>query len=84
VELLTLSEVVEVTGQSGNFSVKVKKNPRYIDMDKCIACGLCAQKCPKRVDDEFNMGVSKRKPPTSSMVRRSLSNTLSMVISAFS
>jgi heterodisulfide reductase subunit A2 len=61
VELLTLSEVVEVTGQSGNFSVKVKKNPRYIDMDKCIACGLCAQKCPKRVDDEFNMGVSKRK-----------------------
>ena len=30
-------------------------------MDKCIACGLCAQKCPKRVDDEFNMGVSKRK-----------------------
>jgi heterodisulfide reductase subunit A len=61
VELLTLSEVVEVTGQSGNFSVKVKKNPRYIDMEKCIACGLCAQKCPKRVDDEFNMGVSKRK-----------------------
>jgi heterodisulfide reductase subunit A2 len=61
VELLTLSEVVEVTGQIGNFDVKVKKNPRYIDMDKCIACGLCAQKCPKRVDDEFNMGVSKRK-----------------------
>ncbi len=30
-------------------------------MDKCIACGLCAQKCPKKVDDEFNMGLSKRK-----------------------
>ena len=30
-------------------------------MDKCIACGVCAEKCPKRVDDEFNMGVSKRK-----------------------
>jgi heterodisulfide reductase subunit A2 len=61
VELLTLSEVVEVTGQSGNFTVKVKKNPRYIDMDKCIACGLCAQKCPKRVADDFNMGIGKRK-----------------------
>ncbi len=30
-------------------------------MDKCIACGLCAEKCPKRVDDEFNYGLSKRK-----------------------
>ncbi len=58
---MTLSEIVDVTGEEGNFAVKVKKNPRYIDMDKCIACGLCAQKCPKRVDDEFNMGVGKRK-----------------------
>jgi len=30
-------------------------------MEKCIACGLCAEKCPKKVDDEFNMGISKRK-----------------------
>jgi heterodisulfide reductase subunit A len=53
--------VVEVSGSAGNFSVKVKKNPRYIDMDKCIACGLCAQKCPRKVDDEFNMGLNQRK-----------------------
>ena len=61
VELLTLSEVVDVSGAVGNFTVSVKKNPRFIDMDKCIACGLCAEKCPKKVDDEFNMGVNKRK-----------------------
>jgi heterodisulfide reductase subunit A len=30
-------------------------------MDKCIACGLCAQKCPKKVDDPYNVGISKRK-----------------------
>ena len=30
-------------------------------MKKCIACGLCAEKCPRKVDDEFNMGVNKRK-----------------------
>ena len=52
---------MDVSGQAGNFTVKIKKHPRYIDMDKCIACGLCAQKCPKKVDDEFNMGVNKRK-----------------------
>jgi heterodisulfide reductase subunit A len=53
--------VVEVSGDVGNFTVKVKKNPRYIDMDKCIACGLCAQKCPRKTADEFNMGLNQRK-----------------------
>ena len=32
-----------------------------MDMDKCIACGLCASKCPKKVDDEYNEGLGKRK-----------------------
>jgi heterodisulfide reductase subunit A len=61
IELLTLSEVIDVQGKKGNFSVTVKKHPRYVDMDKCIACGLCAEKCPKKVDDPFNMGLNKRK-----------------------
>ena len=61
IELLTLSEVVDVAGQEGDFTVTVKKRPRYIDMDKCIACGICAEKCPKLVKDEYNQGLSKRK-----------------------
>ena len=32
-----------------------------MDLDKCIACGLCAEKCPKKVDDPYNAGLSKRK-----------------------
>jgi heterodisulfide reductase subunit A2 len=61
IEILTLSEVIDVSGEVGAFSVTVQKNPRYIEMDKCIACGICSQKCPKKVDDEFNMGIAKRK-----------------------
>ncbi len=61
IELLTLSEVIGVSGEKGNFYVKVKKNPRYVDVNKCIACNTCAEKCPKKVPDEFNMGISKRK-----------------------
>jgi len=30
-------------------------------MDKCIACGLCAQKCPKKVDDDYNANMGQRK-----------------------
>lgn len=56
-----MTEVTDVAGEAGNFTVVLKKHPRYIDMEKCIACGLCTEKCPKKVDDEFNMGIAKRK-----------------------
>jgi heterodisulfide reductase subunit A len=58
---MTLSEVTNVTGSAGDFTVTVKEHPRYVDMDKCIACGECASKCPKKVDDEYNAGTGKRK-----------------------
>jgi len=61
IEILTLSEITDVSGELGNFTVKVKKNPRFVDEEKCIACGLCAEKCPKKVDDEYNAGLNKRK-----------------------
>ena len=61
ITLHTLSEVVGFDGQAGNFSVTLKKHPRYIHEDKCIACGACAEKCPKKVPNEFNMGLDKRK-----------------------
>ena len=41
--------------------VKVHQKPRYIDMSKCIACGDCAGKCPKKVDNAYNEGLNKRK-----------------------
>ena len=30
-------------------------------MEKCIACGLCAEKCPKKVTDRYNEGLIARK-----------------------
>jgi len=61
IELLTLSEVTGIEGEEGNFKVRIKKSPRYVDMDKCIGCGTCAEKCPAKADDEYNTGLSKRK-----------------------
>ena len=59
--LLTLSEVKDISGEEGNFEVKVTQYPRYVDMDKCIACGICAEKCPKKVTNEYDAGLVKRK-----------------------
>jgi len=61
IELLTLSDIDNITGQPGNFQVTIRQHPRYVDMDKCIACGLCSQKCPRKVPDEYQMGVGTRK-----------------------
>lgn len=61
IELLTLSEIQAVRGEKGNFEVDIFKQARYVDMDKCIACGACTEKCPKKVDDVYNEKLIKRK-----------------------
>ncbi len=50
-----------ISGEEGNYEIKVLQHPRYVDMDKCIACGICAEKCPKKVTNEFDAGLAKRK-----------------------
>lgn len=46
IELMTLSEVKEVSGYIGNFKVKILQKPRYVDTDKCTGCGVCWESCP--------------------------------------
>jgi len=48
IELLTCSEVEEVSGYVGSFTVKVRKKARYVDVDKCTGCGLCWSECLTR------------------------------------
>ena len=61
IELLTYSEVEEVSGYIGNFKVKLRKKARYVDEEKCTGCGVCQEKCPWKADSEFDVGLAKRK-----------------------
>ncbi|MGD2077083.1 MAG: CoB--CoM heterodisulfide reductase iron-sulfur subunit A family protein [Chloroflexota bacterium] len=62
IELLTWSEVERVDGFVGNFSVTIKKKPRYLVEEDCTGCGICWEKCPKKVvDDVFEAGLGYRK-----------------------
>jgi heterodisulfide reductase subunit A len=53
--------VTSIAGAEGNFTVTILQHPRYVDAEKCIACGLCTEKCPKKVDDVYNEKLIKRK-----------------------
>jgi len=46
IEIITNGELQDVQGEAGNFTVAVKKNPRYVDEDKCTGCGACTENCP--------------------------------------
>jgi heterodisulfide reductase subunit A len=61
IRILTYSEVVEISGYVGNFRVKIRRKPRYVDEGKCIGCLVCQEKCPWTALSEFNAGISKRK-----------------------
>ena len=61
IDIHTLAEVVSVEGEAGDFRVKVKLAPRYVDSDKCTGCGDCEAKCPKKVSSEFDQGLGTRK-----------------------
>ncbi len=61
IELLTLSEVIAVEGEVGNFRVRIRRHPRYVIEERCTACGDCAQVCPVVVPNEFDRGLAARR-----------------------
>ncbi len=61
IELLMLSEVKDVKGKAGDFTVKVEKKARYVDLDDCIGCAACFDPCPVSLKNEFEEELSERK-----------------------
>lgn len=61
INLLTYSEVGQVKGEAGDFTVKLLKKPRYVETSKCTGCGTCMEKCPVKIPNEFDMGLGNRK-----------------------
>ena len=55
ITLYAYSEVEDVSGYVGNFTVKIRKRSTYVDWSLCTGCGACTEKCPaKKTPDAFN------------------------------
>ena len=62
ITLLTWSEVEQVDGYVGNFTVTIRKKARYVNEDVCTGCGICIEKCPQKViDNVFEAGLGYHK-----------------------
>ena len=62
ITLHTYSEVISVEGHVGQFRVKIRHKPRYVNTDICTGCGLCTQACvlQDKIISEFEVGMGTR------------------------
>jgi len=62
INLLSYTEVEEVSGYVGSFQVRLRKKARYLNEEDCTGCGICIEKCPKKIiDEDFEVGLGYRK-----------------------
>src|SRR5271157_4364131 len=48
IDIITLADIENFRGEPGNFTVTIKKRPRFVDLDKSNGCGACVSNCPTR------------------------------------
>ena len=61
IEIMSYTEVQNVEGVAGDFTVTVVKKPRYVNESKCTGCTVCVEYCPVVYPDQFNQGISDNK-----------------------
>jgi heterodisulfide reductase subunit A len=54
ISIITGAQIDSIDGEAGNFRVTLLQEPRYVDVDKCTACGTCAEYCPVNILDVYN------------------------------
>ncbi len=60
IEILSYSEITNVEGWIGNFTVHLTKKARYVT-DDCTGCAACEDACPVSAPNDFEEGLDVQK-----------------------
>ncbi len=55
------SSLLSIKGEPGDFNCTIREKATYVDPEKCVGCGICEEKCPVKVEDEFDSELRNRK-----------------------
>ncbi len=61
IHLITYAEVEDIQGEVGHFRARIRRRAAGVNWDICTGCGVCIEKCPTRVESDFDMGLGRRK-----------------------
>lgn len=61
IEILTNTDLINLMGYAGDFTVTLRHRPTHVDPGLCINCGLCDGVCPVSLPSPFEVGLSARK-----------------------
>jgi len=61
IEILNNTDLINVTGYAGDFTVTLRRRPTYVNPERCINCGLCEGVCPVSLPSPFQLGLAVRK-----------------------
>ena len=69
ITVLTSTDLIDCQGQAGDFRVRLRRQPVYVDPRRCINCGDCADICPEIRPSGFQLGLATRKAVDKSATR---------------
>jgi heterodisulfide reductase subunit A-like polyferredoxin len=61
IDIIPSAELISLEGSAGNFTARIRRHPRYVDLEKCTGCTDCEEVCPVSLPNEFNQGLDDRK-----------------------
>jgi heterodisulfide reductase subunit A len=69
IKLHVYSEVEEIDGEVGDFRVRLRRKPAYVNWEICTGCGECTEQCPQLIPVEFDRDLEIAKIMRSGKVR---------------